>query len=333
MARPKKNNAEYFSHDAGMRDGKRIKALRSKFHHEGYSIWNMLLEVLTHSEHFKKSISEIEYDLLAGDFQIEVVKLQEILDYCKKIQLLQSDDTHIWCEDLIERLQPMVEKRKAMREKYAETSVPESETSILDEEIIIPESETTQSKGEESKGKETEQKPTEKTEEKSVDVFGDLFSSWNPEEKEAFLLLWDEFKKMRKKKKKPIVSAASEKRIFKSLLAFGKSLKELSPILEQSIDNYWQGFFPLKTPDDANFAGGGGKKKTVSEETRSSELFRTIEKWCGEREWIDNPTNYTERIFMKYPADIIKRALREVNRCPKPCPSKLYSYAERQMNK
>ena len=53
MARPKKNNAEYFTHDADMRNDVKIKALRRKFSHTGYAVWNYLLETLTDSDFFR----------------------------------------------------------------------------------------------------------------------------------------------------------------------------------------------------------------------------------------------------------------------------------------
>ena len=52
MARPKKNNADYFSHDADMRNHRKMKAIRAKFGLEGYAIWNMVLEVLSNAELF-----------------------------------------------------------------------------------------------------------------------------------------------------------------------------------------------------------------------------------------------------------------------------------------
>ena len=37
MARPKKLNAEFFSHDVDMRNDLKVKALRKRFGHKGYS--------------------------------------------------------------------------------------------------------------------------------------------------------------------------------------------------------------------------------------------------------------------------------------------------------
>lgn len=50
MARPQKNNADYFSHDNSMRNNRKIKALRTKHGVFGYGVWCMLLEYLTSCE-------------------------------------------------------------------------------------------------------------------------------------------------------------------------------------------------------------------------------------------------------------------------------------------
>lgn len=46
MARPIKNNADYFSHDIGMRNDMKIKALRRKYGLVGYASYVMLIEII-----------------------------------------------------------------------------------------------------------------------------------------------------------------------------------------------------------------------------------------------------------------------------------------------
>jgi len=71
MARPRKNSAEYFSHDSNMRNHRRIKALRNKFGLKGYAIWCMLLEAMASENGFSVKDDKIELELLAGDFGVE----------------------------------------------------------------------------------------------------------------------------------------------------------------------------------------------------------------------------------------------------------------------
>ena len=65
-----------------------------------------------------------------------------------------------------------------------------------------------------------------------------------PEElKPAFM----EFAKMRNKIKKPLTSEDSVKRQLSKLYKLGKTTEEQIAILNQSVDNCWQGLFPVKS--------------------------------------------------------------------------------------
>jgi len=145
MARPKKNNAEYFSHDAGMRNDEKVLALRSKFKNDGYAIWCMLLEILANEDGFKKEIkTEVQKELLAGDLRVSVTEMHEILSFCSRIELLKEKNGVFWSDNLIKRLDPMVQKREFMRQKYEDKRVSDAEKGVSG-------AETTQSKVKESK--------------------------------------------------------------------------------------------------------------------------------------------------------------------------------------
>jgi hypothetical protein len=111
MARPQKFNAEYFSHDAGMRNDTKVKALRRKFK-EGYAVWNMLLEYLTDAEHFQFQATPLTLELLGGDFDIEPERLKEIINYCIEIGLLQEVQGIIASRNHKERFKTLLSKRK-----------------------------------------------------------------------------------------------------------------------------------------------------------------------------------------------------------------------------
>ena len=92
MTRPLKNNANYFSHDNNMRNDRKILALRAKYGHVGYSIWNMFLEMLTESDNFEIMLDEQEFLLLSGDFQLDVENLKEVVEFMVSIRLLQKNE-------------------------------------------------------------------------------------------------------------------------------------------------------------------------------------------------------------------------------------------------
>lgn len=129
MARPLINNAQYFAHDANMRNDRKIKALRKKFSHMGYSVYNCLLEALADSDYFELDLSGQEADLWAADFDCSTSDLMEIIHFCVQIGLLQKKDNNvIYSMYLNEKLAPLLNKRRLDRERinaartYSETS-------------------------------------------------------------------------------------------------------------------------------------------------------------------------------------------------------------------
>lgn len=125
MARPLKNNADYFSHDAGMRDDPKIKALRRKYKHTGFSIWCMFLELITDSDNFSLVV---DYDIIAGDFDIEPDQLKEIMLYCVGLNLFQfdTDNSILTCKTLEKRFEGLLSKRKRDRHDVIAVDNPQS---------------------------------------------------------------------------------------------------------------------------------------------------------------------------------------------------------------
>jgi len=173
MARPKKNNADYFSHDADMRNHRKMKAIRAKFGLEGYAIWNMVLEVLSNADFFKIEFDEVEVELLAGDFGIESEKLQEMLIYFRRLKLIKEDEGFLFSPSLIERMQPLLDVRSKKRlwaeGKNTKKDGKNDNSKVLDGKNKVLDGKSAQSKVKESKVKEskvknflTEQKKSEK---------------------------------------------------------------------------------------------------------------------------------------------------------------------------
>lgn len=118
MARPPKNNCDYFPHDNGMRNHVKVKAIRNKFPN-GYAIWSMLLEFLTGSDGNTFEKTPLQMELLSGDFGVSVTEMSDVVDYCIKLELLFEKDGWIYSESLNERLAPVYEKRGKSKELSA----------------------------------------------------------------------------------------------------------------------------------------------------------------------------------------------------------------------
>lgn len=116
MARPSKNNCDYFPHDRDMRNHKKVKAIRAKFGVQGYAVWSMILEYLTGNDGNVFEYSDMEFELMAGDFGVSATEIRSIVDYCVTLEMLFNNDGFIRSESLDERLAPVYQKRGVAKE-------------------------------------------------------------------------------------------------------------------------------------------------------------------------------------------------------------------------
>jgi hypothetical protein len=179
MARPIKHNVDYFSHDVHMRNDIKIKSLRRKFGHEGYSIWIMILELLSNSDYFEYEWSNENILLLEADFDCDADRLKEIVKHCVTLNLLQIENNYLTCNKLTDRLEEgVLSKRKGYcrnNSKRNQFDVVNSELTLNNDsnygindvndningqskgkESKLNKNKVNESKAEESKGEETE---------------------------------------------------------------------------------------------------------------------------------------------------------------------------------
>ena len=207
MARPQKNNADYFPHDNGMWSDRKVGALRNKFGLEGYAIWNLLLESLCDCENFE--LNETEQNLLSGCWNIEEEKLKELLECLLGVNLIQKKENSIVCQRLIDRLQPMLleraRKRKWARKRWEKDGNSEE---IDDDNPSNSEQSTESSTQKERKEKESKEKESKKEKEitpaqKARKFFKEVEEQNLPDdaEKKKFYNYWTELSKSGKKQR------------------------------------------------------------------------------------------------------------------------------------
>ncbi len=171
MGKPIKLAADYFYHDADMRNDIKVKALRRRFKAEGYAVWNYLLEVLTDSEGFVIEFSALEKELLAADFDTTNERLAEIVDYCCTLELLQrtEDGRGIFSRSHQARLQAVLDlkdkRRRAgkagMAARWGNKDTDTDNTSLQSDNTVITRDNEENRKvenGSEVKGKEKREK-------------------------------------------------------------------------------------------------------------------------------------------------------------------------------
>jgi hypothetical protein len=106
-------DAYYFPHDSNARlDVKMIK-FRAKHGYEGYGIFWAIIEVLRDQAEWKLSVDDI--DVLALSIQVDIDKLNGILNDLVDIKLLKRTTNHIYSESLTRRMQYFEERKNTYR--------------------------------------------------------------------------------------------------------------------------------------------------------------------------------------------------------------------------
>lgn len=180
MARPTKNNAEYFTHDADMRNDVKVKALRRKFSHTGYAVWCYLLESLTDTDFFELDFNPINVELLAADYDVSPEELTDIVEYCCRISLLQrnEDGTRLYSEAHKRRFSGLLAKRERDRERLAATIAKRQEAKS--KHIAAKTDENTDNRGDNPHSKVEKSIVEESREEKSIIYpYRDITALWN----------------------------------------------------------------------------------------------------------------------------------------------------------
>lgn len=112
MARPTKHNVTYLPHDCDMRHDAKIRNIRRNFGHEGYSLWNMLLEFLGDCDYFEYQWTDENIELLEADFDMDIDRIKEIVDRMLHLNLLQIQNGYLTCDKLTDRLESEVLSRR-----------------------------------------------------------------------------------------------------------------------------------------------------------------------------------------------------------------------------
>lgn len=138
MARPAKLNAEWFTHAAGLRNDRRVKAIRTATGAAGYGIFHMILEALTDADYTQLLVDDMELELLAGDFGVSVTEIHSLLQIGVKVGYFVIDQAHLLtCPDLNKWLEMHFEKRNRSRNagKSGSLSQPVTGTGVSVTEI------------------------------------------------------------------------------------------------------------------------------------------------------------------------------------------------------
>jgi hypothetical protein len=121
MARPQRQNADYFSHGANYRNDPKVRAVRNSYGASGYAVICMMLEILTDSDEFRVEWNDLTQEIYAGDMGVSAAEMRDVVNFCCRINLFSLDETgYLSCAKLTESLRPLVDKREFLRQKHRE---------------------------------------------------------------------------------------------------------------------------------------------------------------------------------------------------------------------
>ncbi|QNH60725.1 Lin1244/Lin1753 domain-containing protein [Hymenobacter sediminicola] len=138
MARPPKLNAEWFTHMGGLRNDRRVKAIRTATGAAGYGIFHMVLEALTDADYTTLSVDAFELELLAGDFGVSVTEIDSLLQIGQRVGYFLIDEANmLTCPELNKWLEMHFEKRNRSRNRGSGDKLPQpvTETGVSVTEI------------------------------------------------------------------------------------------------------------------------------------------------------------------------------------------------------
>lgn len=212
-----------------MRNHKKVKAIRSKFGIAGYGIWVMLLEYLTGNDGNEFEYSDLEIELMSGDFGVSATEIRNVVDYCISLEMLFNKNGFIHSPSLDERLAPVYQKRGVAKEISAKQSRSSGKfTSSNTECNGVSVAEMPQSKVKKSKVKKSkEQAPLRGYE---IPFVGNVLKAWEE---------WEQYRRQRGKKITPLTA---KKQI--NLLG-GRPDFEIIEMINTAITRGWEGLYEI----------------------------------------------------------------------------------------
>jgi hypothetical protein len=178
MARPNKENVDYFPHDAT--GGKTMFTLESKFGNDGYAFWFKLLEALCNQEGLFIDRSDYNsWSYLVANARVSEEKANEILNLLAKLNAIDADlwtsGGIIWIQNLVDRLEYLYKKRKS--DMPLRPSVPQNQREKLVSAAETPENESFRDGNPEKEGviaTETPQSKVKQSKDKDKDKEGQV---------------------------------------------------------------------------------------------------------------------------------------------------------------
>jgi hypothetical protein len=125
MARPEKENIDFFSHD--VTSGKTLFTLENKFGNDGYAFWFKLLELLgTEKGLFYNCNNDEAWLYMVNRARVDENKAKEILSLLARLDAIDKELWEcgiIWSQNFVNRLDSLYKRRKTPKPEKPEFGV------------------------------------------------------------------------------------------------------------------------------------------------------------------------------------------------------------------
>jgi hypothetical protein len=258
-------STEYFPHDCNAADDPKIMLLMAQLGPEAYGIYWILVEYLRKQPQYVAPM--ILLDPLSRRYGSSREKFEAVVT---KFGLFEFDNERFSSPSLTRRMAPLDSKRSHMQElanirwksdDNADAMRTHNEGNAQAMQSRVKKSRVKKSKEEKSKEK------------KSVD----FSSSFSDDANQILIQKWGEWKKFRNQLKKPYKTIHGESVAYNKLVSLASSNSVIAiQIIQQSIDNEWLGFFPLKAAAAVAIPGEDifDKQRRELKEARERRLAR-----------------------------------------------------------
>lgn len=231
----KEKNNEYFKHDMNAKDDPKIMLMMAQLGLEAYGIYWVLIEYLRQQDGYRAPL--ILLDPLSRRYGSSREKFEAIVT---KFDLFECDDKYFFSPSLVRRMAPLEETRSKMKALIELRWNKEHENTARITERNTARNTTVIQRREEKRR--VKKSIVEKSKEENTSP---LFAE---NANQILVKKWYEWVDFRKLLKKPYKTTTGAAAAYNKLLTLSDSNSETAiAIINQSMENEWLGFFPLKS--------------------------------------------------------------------------------------
>jgi hypothetical protein len=232
-------NAEYFSHDCNAKDDPKIMLLMAQLGLEAYGIYWILVEYLRQQPGYQAPL--ILLDPLSRRYGSSKEKFEAVVT---RFGLFELDGETFYSPSLNRRMSPLDNKRERMQQLALKRWSKDGDNNAMRTHSVGI-AQAMQSKVKKSKVKESKVK---KSKEENNTLPDSLPYIDHTDHNTLLVSKWHKWCEFRKLLKKPYKTTPGAAAAYNKLLNIADHNSELAiQIIDQSIENEWLGFFPLKT--------------------------------------------------------------------------------------